>query len=631
MKPVSSKSGADHTRHLVAVTIVLNLIFWGILCWILQEGKHQYELRAKASVENIAKAVSQSLSDELDKVDLIVLFARDEIHRQLTSGGIEPERLNAHIALLKSRLPELSAIRATDSEGIIRYGIGVDAASTVSVVEDEYFTHLRDHPDAGPVVSKPKYCKISRSWVVMIARAYRHADGSFAGVVSGAVEVDYLISIFTRLDVGQHGLITLRDSSFAYMARHPKLGDGKFVGERIVSPEFHALLEAGNESGIFSATSPYDGVARILSFNRLGNWPLYLCVGLSGEDYLSVWRTAARNGISIAAMLSLISFLAAWRINCYQNERAHFIDTLKQSQDMFRGLTEMSSDWIWEQDRDFKFTHVAGNPGNKQGFTADVLLGKTRWDLAIDPEDSKWLMHRAVLEEHRPFQDFEHGMLDANGSRHSFIVSGKPIFNLEGDFQGYRGVTKDITERKMYEERIRHMAQHDSLTQLPNRVLFYDRLDQAIKIAKRKVEKFALFYLDLDRFKLVNDHFGHDTGDRVLIEVARRMRDALRASDTLARLGGDEFAVIACEIVSANDVVTVAQKLIDVLTLPYTLTNVPKPIDVGVSIGIAVFPGDSESMNELVKAADDAMYRAKQTGNTFSFFSSDAAASSRFL
>ncbi len=181
-------------------------------------------------------------------------------------------------------------------------------------------------------------------------------------------------------------------------------------------------------------------------------------------------------------------------------------------------------------------------------------------------------------------------------------------------------IVRDITERKQFEERIRHLANYDNLTGLPNRTLFYDRLSQSINLAQRNRHEIALLYLDLDRFKSVNDTRGHDAGDAVLKGAADRIQAQVRESDSVARIGGDEFAVILPRIASPQDAAIVAEKIIDALCASFPASDGEHGnIEIGASIGIAIFPRDGADMDALFKAADSAMYKAKQTGNSFSF------------
>jgi diguanylate cyclase (GGDEF)-like protein/PAS domain S-box-containing protein len=181
-------------------------------------------------------------------------------------------------------------------------------------------------------------------------------------------------------------------------------------------------------------------------------------------------------------------------------------------------------------------------------------------------------------------------------------------------------IVRDVTERKQFEERIQHLATYDNLTGLPNRMLFYDRLRQAINLAGRNHDELSLLYVDLDKFKMVNDTLGHDSGDEVLKNAANRIQQQVRESDTVARIGGDEFAVILPKITTPQDAATVARKIIDALLPVFALAGAKcASAKVGASIGIATFPADGADMDALLKAADAAMYRAKQSGNSFSF------------
>ena len=207
-----------------------------------------------------------------------------------------------------------------------------------------------------------------------------------------------------------------------------------------------------------------------------------------------------------------------------------------------------------------------------------------------------------------------------NGERRYIEVRLLPQVGDHGEVLGCFAVTTDITEHKLTEERIRRMAHHDSLTGLPNRLLFNDRLDQATSLAKRDARQFALLYLDLDRFKAVNDTLGHAVGDVLLQAVAARIRGELRESDTFARIGGDEFAVILPDIARREEAQTVARKIIAALALPFPLGSQGHSAEIGTSIGIALYPADGRDADALVTSADAAMYGAKHAESGFRFF-----------
>ncbi|NGZ06407.1 MAG: EAL domain-containing protein [Magnetococcales bacterium] len=180
----------------------------------------------------------------------------------------------------------------------------------------------------------------------------------------------------------------------------------------------------------------------------------------------------------------------------------------------------------------------------------------------------------------------------------------------------------EIRQRKRLELQLREQAEFDALTGLPNRKLFHDRLQQAVLMGERKQRSFALLFVDLDRFKWVNDTLGHDAGDTLLVEVARRLKSVVRKSDTVARLGGDEFTVVLSDILHESMAELVARKILEQLITPFTLKG--QEVAISGSVGIGVYPADGTTPHELSRNADSAMYLAKQSGrNTFRFFSEE--------
>ncbi|GBG12530.1 PAS domain S-box protein [Novimethylophilus kurashikiensis] len=201
-----------------------------------------------------------------------------------------------------------------------------------------------------------------------------------------------------------------------------------------------------------------------------------------------------------------------------------------------------------------------------------------------------------------------------NGEQFPMEVSAS-----EMEIKGQRyfvGIVRDVTERKLVEQKITHLAHHDYLTGLPNRALFLEQLEHSITMARRNRYKVAVLFLDLDGFKQVNDTLGHDAGDVLLQEVGKRLKSVIRESDIVARIGGDEFTFILNNVGEDANAAWVAQKVIDVLALPIDLKD--QPCHIGGSIGIAIYPDSSSDFETLLKQADEAMYWAKQNGkNTF--------------
>ncbi|WP_407704159.1 putative bifunctional diguanylate cyclase/phosphodiesterase [Xylophilus rhododendri] len=300
-------------------------------------------------------------------------------------------------------------------------------------------------------------------------------------------------------------------------------------------------------------------------------------------------------------------------------------EALRQSEARFRALTELSSDWYWELDEHHRFMHFEGYSDTEIGLPKEDNIGLTRWDLgALNMTDAQWARHRATLDAHEVFHDLELQRLDTHGNIYWVSISGAPIFDKEGRFGGYRGIGRSITERKRVEDEIERLAFYDALTGLPNRRLLLDRLTGALDRCRERTQRGALLFIDLDNFKDLNDTMGHDVGDSLLERVANRIVSCARPGDTVARLGGDEFVVMLEGLPHADDEATqavsaVARHVLEALNHPYLLEGYQHHST--PSVGIAFFDGDIESVDDLLKRADLAMYQAKAAGrNTICFF-----------
>jgi diguanylate cyclase (GGDEF)-like protein/PAS domain S-box-containing protein len=308
------------------------------------------------------------------------------------------------------------------------------------------------------------------------------------------------------------------------------------------------------------------------------------------------------------------------------DERRRTQQLLARSEARFRALTELSSDWYWECDTDHRFVSFGGRSIRDVGASdwRNAFFGHTVWELPHLVRDSAdWRAHRALLERRERFIDFHFAVRLPDGRVRWTSASGEPFFDPDGAFVGYHGVSRDITERRLAEDSIRHLATHDTLTGLPNRALFLEELGRSMRDARRDGHQLALLFVDLDHFKIINDTLGHDAGDLLLKQMASALRDCLRPSDLVARLGGDEFVVLVRHPVGRHEAGVVARKLLAAVTQPMSLKG--QECRVSASVGICIFPDNANDEASLMKGADIAMYEAKREGrNGFRYFSTDA-------
>ncbi len=315
-------------------------------------------------------------------------------------------------------------------------------------------------------------------------------------------------------------------------------------------------------------------------------------------------------------------------------DNARIASKLENSEKMYRYLVDSSPDIIYTLNHEGKFTFVNDRAQQLLGFTRDELIGK-HYSILVHDEDQE--RARYVFNERRVDErasrnvelrlkcntgsgierTFNNTLMTISLNAIGMHVPDQDIKQRE--FFGTYGVARDITDRKRAEEVISYQAYHDILTDLPNRMLFKDRLGLAVIQAKRKLTELAVMFVDLDRFKLVNDTLGHVKGDELLQQVALRLKDCLRRGDTLARQGGDEFTIVLPELRDRQDAKSIADKFLESLHKPFDLDG--HEVHISASIGIAIYPSDGETIDELLRHADIAMYQVKALGkNGHSFY-----------
>lgn len=326
-----------------------------------------------------------------------------------------------------------------------------------------------------------------------------------------------------------------------------------------------------------------------------------------------------------------------------QADNRHIAARLAHSERLYRHLVNSSPDVIYTLDTQGRFTFVNDRFESLLGLTREALLGQ-HFSLLVHEDDRDRARH--VFNERRTGERASRNvelrlrarlvpgeglpgtvatLLFNSIGLYASLADSEAANDAEGAaamYHGTYGVARDITERKRAEETISYQAYHDILTDLPNRILFRDRLDVAMLQGARSGIELAVMFIDLDRFKLVNDTLGHMRGDELLKQAAGRLKESLRRGDTLARLGGDEFIVMLPRMANRDEASVVARKCLDCLQQPFTLGD--HEVQISASIGISVFPGDGQTIDQLLAHADIAMYRVKAEGkNGHSFFHPD--------
>lgn len=365
------------------------------------------------------------------------------------------------------------------------------------------------------------------------------------------------------------------------------------------------------------------------------------------ENMFNYWLSVER-GIDIKTivfyiigitfiLLSIIYWV--YRLRSEINQRKIIEDKLKQSESLYRQLTEDVNDVIWKVNTNFIVTYISPADERFRGFNASEVIGKSIFELFTD--ESIILLNEKLKERFELLQkgnklpplkiELQHKC--KNGTIIWGEILSKQEFDENGNIIGYHGITREITERKKLQEKIEQLAYCDTLTKLPNRRSLEDKINFIMSKSERSQKYCALVFIDLDNFKPLNDTYGHNVGDILLIEVANRLKSSIRKLDAVARIGGDEFVIVLDEFdedikTSKENIFKVVEKIRINLAQPYkfSIINEDKEnIDIvhhcTASIGICMFKGEQESSINIFKCADSAMYEAKESGrNTIKFF-----------
>jgi len=530
---------------------------------------------------------------------------------------------------------------ADQSDGLPKWSPGLydltgEPRGKVLSIED---ARARVHPDDLPAYLKARvrmdgqtvqYRWLFRDqryhWIRSQLRHHNNRDGSYTDlcVVQDFTE-EYLArqALQDRLSRIQRLTSRLPEMVFEYLQHRDENGDFIFVSDAVqaifrVSPE-DARKDANS---IWERIHPDDlPVMRQSMRDSTGH----------GMTWAHEFRVKFEDGAVRVLFGKTITlreadgrYIAYGSVTDISDHQAS-LASLRDSEARFRALTELSSDWYWEQDEQFLFIRVDCNRQAFNALDADSYIGASRWDSDVEGvSQTQWAAHRAALQAHETFHDFEMQRRRVDGTLMWVTISGTPIFDTNGRFTGYRGVGRDISSRKQDEEKIERLAFYDVLTGLPNRRLLIDRLQHALATSGREKSTGALLFIDLDNFKDLNDTQGHDVGDLLLKQVAQRLVASVREADTVARLGGDEFVVMLQNLdhnmaAATAQVEHVGKKIMAQLNQVYllgTLEHHSTP-----SMGVTLFEDHHQTLDELLKQADLAMYESKSAGrNTLRFF-----------
>jgi len=445
---------------LILGVLVLNASVVAVVVVMLRQSEGEAHARSQLSTAVLAQVVEQNISDTINKIDLALQTAIDEIQRQAATGGIKADALNAYLAHMAARLPEVQGVRITDAAGTVTFGSGTSSTSRVSLADRNFFQIQRDRPNAGLVFSDPLMGRVSHEWVLVATRRYMlpgpTGAEAFGGIVYGDLSIDRLEAVFAALNIGAHGSVTLWGRNLEIVARYPEPGHGdQAIGLHAASTDLTQLVSAGETSGTYWTRSRLNDVDRQLSFRKLANYPFYVSVGEAPIDYLAPWWTQAYRLGAFAALFCLITTLAAWVFYRSWQRQTAGAKALAKEQSLLRSLIDSIPDAIFVKDLDGRYTVVNEAFAHNLVRPAQAVLGQTVADLLgatlAAPHEAA---ERAALAEQKLRID-EGTAVTPEGAAISIETIRMPFLGPEGEPLGLIGVIRDMTAHKQAEAALR--------------------------------------------------------------------------------------------------------------------------------------------------------------------------------
>ena len=621
-----SLSSAAFLTRLLAGLLAVNLLVVGLVAWALAQSREQYEEAATVQASNLAQLLDHDIAAQIGAIDRTLQLGSQFVARQLAAGRLDTPALNAFLERQLFQLNVLNGLRYANSAGEFSHGAGTARLASASIAERAYFKRLRADPGLGLQISRPALGLLSGQWGLYLARAVRLPDGRFAGVIVASLPLQYLHQAFDRLALGSSGSIGLFDQQLRLIARQPGIpGEAAAAEGPAASPALRDSIAVQPRAGTYSAPSASDGLERRFAYRRVGELPLYVVVGLARADYLAPWRQEATKASGMALIILCLSLGLAWLVHRGWKLQARSVDALAQAyrtldveKQLNQTIVRSSPFAIYTRDR--RGIVTGWNPAAEKlfGWPAAQVVGRPLPSVPPGQErDSEELRDRVLRGE--SIIDLELQGQKRDGTLFDLSTTLAPLRDPDGVVNGYLTIATDITERKAAEKRIEFLAYRDVLTGLPNRMLLQDRFEQAKGHADRSHTRMALLFLDLDNFKTINDSLGHAVGDALLKEIAARLGECVRETDTISRQGGDEFLIILPDLRGTEVITPVLIKIREKLQLPIHFEG--HELSSAASIGVALYPDDGRDFETLLKKADTAMYRAKEAGrNQYRFF-----------
>jgi diguanylate cyclase (GGDEF)-like protein len=570
---------------------------------------------AERTNHNFAIVFEENVLRSLGEIDKSLLYLRRSVETRKDTTDLNT------IANTTDVLSEIIVqVAIVDAQGIARASnVRPQSSPPIDVSDRDHFRFHVENPTDQLYISKPVIGRASHQWSIQTTRRFSNADGSFAGVVVASLDPGHLTKFYDKIDFGISASISLIGSDGVVRSSGGSAG-GFAMGESLKGTTLFSRMEAG-ANATFGSTDAADRQPRLDTIRKVKGHPLWVSVRVSDADVYNGSLATLKLNAFAGAALTLIMLGAMERMLRSETKA-------QQKAEQLQLTLEHMSQGIMLVTKDLHIPIINGRCAELLDLPAAFIKDPPPFDRLVEYQAARSISR-------------SDGSSNCNHSGNAMVAGTEQVAVCERTMPNgtiievrtghlpdgsFVQTFTDVTKRAEAEAHVARLASEDPLTGLPNRRIFRSALDQVSRQhtatgASSTDSGFALLFLDLDRFKVVNDTIGHRVGDLLLQEVAKRLQGPLRGDDVLARLGGDEFAIVVPSVSSREDLAALAEALITAVVAPYEIIG--HQIRSSISIGIAIGPHDGRDAEDLLMAADLALYAVKAVNRgTYRFYES---------
>ncbi|MEC4723707.1 diguanylate cyclase [Noviherbaspirillum sp. CPCC 100848] len=599
------------SKQVLLFTLIAIIGLWTAIGIGLSQLHRLADTESKIELENLTLAFSEEVNSSVNTIDLSLIGLRSHWIRDRNGFRQIISRLQAHLQ------DDVSfQVSIVDANGKLVFSSADPNAKAIDLSDRAHFKiHTQREVDR-LFISAPVLGRVSNLWTIQFTRPIFDVPGHFDGVIVISVAPSYFSRFYHQIKLGESADVTLVRTDGTILARSPREEDGIGMGTKIAN--FQLEHTGPHLTGSYLRASEVDGIKRLYSWRSLPKFELTVLVGQA--EVVAFDRYREQYGLYIFSGIGMTGFIIGigYFILASARQKASAMAALAESEARWNLALAGAEDGVWDWNIRAGTLQLSRRSREILGVVEEVLPATPEaLQKLVHPDDllhveQALIMH---LRAKTPNYKVEHRVLASEKKERWVLAKGMVVRrNENGEPVRMIGTYSDVTSRKQEDNANKYRAEHDTLTGLPNRHLFADRLRQCLLRAKRENTCFSVIYFDLDKFKAVNDQMGHEAGDLLLKEVGRRVTECLRDSDTVARIGGDEFVVLLSTINTEEHAVVVAQTILEALLKPFSIQS--SQVSIGASLGVATFPSHGNTEEVLMRCADEAMYRAKADGRS---------------